>query len=352
MSKPSRISKGAGIGMLLIAATVGYFGYQWTQASSRLSRADEIYVAGSHDEAVRIYEATYFYLSDADKREPLRRIVEYHLTQRNQQEAETWVRKGVESELSMAYTSPEAQRLADRCKLERTNRLAEETARRQQLDAESKQQAVERADETQRDAKKSAAESDLATAITIAQDRIEKSLKYPLDASFSLSNAPQLNDDGSVCWIFGTVEAKNPLGGTHTYPWKANLSYDGSQWELTYCELNGQPVHMNAATANALNRLASNMSEPVDKDAERRSQEKQRQENLKRLQPEIERQQREASSKNRPAIAANHLRLAGEFLEKGDKSSGEKLLRRIVSEYADTDAATEAKRLLGSNASP
>lgn len=352
MSKPSRVSKGAAIGMLLIAATVGYFGYQWTQASARLSRADEIYAAGGHDEAVRIYEATYFYLSDPDKREPLRRIVEHHLTQRNQHEAETWVRKGVESELAMAYTSPEAQRLAARFKLERANRESQEAARRQQLDAENKQRDLERADAKQRDAKKAAAEADLPTAITMAQDRIEKSLKYPLDASFSLSNVPQLHDDASGCWIFGTVEAKNPLGGTHTYPWKANLSYDGSQWELSYCELNGQPVHMNAATADALNRLATSLSEPVDKDAERRVQEKQRQESLKRLQPEIERRQQEASSKNRPAIAANHLRLAGEFLEKGDKISGEKLLRRIVSEYADTDAATEAKRLLGSNASP
>ena len=331
MSKSSS-NVGCAISLLAIMAVAGYFIYQKNQAPTNLKRGNELHAAGNQKEAIAIYEANFLFLDDGDKREPLKRIVEFHISQNNMKDAESWAQRGVEQGLSVSYNTPAAQQLVARLSRER------EAQKQAELDRKAAEAEAEKTRPT-KDRK--------IEALIAAENHAKKFLKFPLDADFAYAE-PTSNKSGTFWQVASTVKAKNAFGATLTYSYSVHMKYDGDQWELAYCKINDDVYFASedlVKAAIAVNN-AGTESSPSPTDASHAKQ-SEYEEKMRAARETANLKQREKSQQNRPAIAANDLRLAQTFLENGDKASYLRLLRKIVAQYPETGAATEAKTLLG-----
>lgn len=99
-----------------------------------------------------------------------------------------------------------------------------------------------------------------AEAMVMGEDFVKKFLKYPLDAKFPMFGTSASGNDSTGYWVTGTVKAKNAFGAELTHEWKVNLTVQGDNWHLVYCEIGGEPQYVDQETAEALAGLQAAMN--------------------------------------------------------------------------------------------
>lgn len=243
---------------------------------------------------------------------------------RAQQERETTESK------RLAAMSPE-ERAAEEAQ------KAEDKARKEQEQAEAKaKRAKDNAkDKLETQAKKS------------SKEYVKKFLKYPLDADFPWLDYDVWSDDDNVFFnVSSTVKAKNALGANLTHTWKTSLLRADGKWTLLWCEIDGKTLYRNEAAKEQWFRA----QEEEDARAQRATQtEEQRKADESRRLAETEKRKKAAELRGLQD-AANTLRIAKKFREDGDEEVAKKWLRKVVDQYPESEAAEEAKLLLGESA--
>ncbi|MCH8042381.1 MAG: hypothetical protein IID44_01560 [Planctomycetes bacterium] len=249
-----------------------------------------------------------------------------------------------------AALTPEERSAEDAAKLAEEDRRREERKRSEEEWAKGRVEREKIADwQKNRD-----------SAYDIAQDYVKKFLKYPLDASFPwFDYSVSSSKGGNVFWVTSTVEAKNAFGAQLTYPWRVCILIEDNTWRLDYCELNGEVVYLSPKATAALEGLAATLEQaeqggnkvvPANPETESRAMREaiavakkaKRERNLERTA-----KAKQAAEQNRPTVAANTLKIGKQLKSAGKLQLAEKWYRKVIERFPETDAASEARDLLG-----
>ncbi|MBS0208733.1 MAG: hypothetical protein JSS27_07245 [Planctomycetes bacterium] len=336
-----------GVVVAALVALVVWMALDHQKQASELETANALYANNKRDEAVAKYKSAY--TAAPDQALILKRIIEHELSNGRTQEAERWMNTAFERGARLSLDGADANARYKKIVADGENRRAE--AARQQAAAKSQQSVGQLK----------------SKAIVTSQDYVKKFLRYPLDAQFPWGGesangyaVEKGENQGMIVYnVSGNVKAKNALGASLTVPWKTTLNYRNERWELVLCMIEDQCAYMDPDLFAALTKVAESLegNEPAtpqanepDAAAQKREGEaaKRKEAEAKKAAMQAEVERRKASAeKNRPVIAANYLKIAKSFQEKGDNESYKSWLRKIVKQYPETDAASEARSLLG-----
>ncbi|MBV9126061.1 MAG: hypothetical protein JO112_22130, partial [Planctomycetes bacterium] len=81
-----------------------------TQPARNLARADQLYGSGRQAEALPLYKDNFLFATD--KAKVLRRIVEEEAKEGHEEEAKSWIKKGIDQGMVVTYDDPHSKMLA------------------------------------------------------------------------------------------------------------------------------------------------------------------------------------------------------------------------------------------------
>jgi hypothetical protein len=119
------------VGLLVCMGVIGSF-LSSRQQGRDIEQADKLYAEGKHEDAVALYKTGYPAAVGGHKVPILTRIVEYEAGKGNLDEARKWVRRGLDDQVAMNFSHPQARTILAETQRER----AEQAAAAQQRKAE------------------------------------------------------------------------------------------------------------------------------------------------------------------------------------------------------------------------
>lgn len=230
------------------------------------------------------------------------------------------------SERSWQARKAEEERQAVAAKAEQNRRAAltpEQRGAEDRKAAEEKAKAAEEKAKAELEERMSMREFE---AQQVSEEHIRRFLKHPDDAHFGFWSIPETtwNAARDTFFVSSKVKAKNDFGGEFTYRWATIVFFDGQQWQLVSCMIDGKKVYEDKTLHD---RLAKRAADPPKPDAKQQPEPK----------PKTRTPEETASAK---------LNLAQNYLRAGMKEPARRLLEAIVREYPNTAAAAKARREL------
>jgi hypothetical protein len=160
---------------------------------------------------------------------------------------------------------------------------------------------------------------------------VKKYLKHPAGARFA-ERPYVLAHDNNVYRIRSSAHATSRTGQLWAADWQVDLTSIGGKFRVDKVWVDGKEVYVKP------------LINPGGITEASETERKQSEQESKAAKAE---QRKAAAEANRPTAAASMLKIAQKFQEDGKKDTAQTWFRKVVDKYPETEAAAEARTLLG-----